>query len=129
MSCHLGAKFTLRRRTFASKPQILVPIQGQPCYDQALTGCFEQPIGSVLCSICRNTSYSLFSLVEIDPIFEVIEWNELQQLRKNCLVLVYNRISFARKTGTDRTYQRPVISNRLNRPLTGLPRQKRLHAC
>ena len=73
--------------------------------------------------------HPLVGLVDIDQMFEMAERNKLQQLRKDCLALVHDRASSARKTGDDRAYQGPTISNRRNRPLAGKALQERLCAC
>jgi hypothetical protein len=73
--------------------------------------------------------HPLVGLVDIDQMFEMAERNELQQLRKNCLALVHDRASSARKTGDDRADLHRAISNRRNRSSAGKAFQKRLRAC
>ena len=50
----------------------------------------------------REDRHLLVGLVDIDQMFEMAERNKLQQLRKDCLALVHDRASSARKTGDDR---------------------------
>ena len=50
----------------------------------------------------REGRHPLVGLVDIDQMLEIAERNELQQLRKDCLALVHDRASSARKTGDDR---------------------------
>jgi hypothetical protein len=58
-------------------------------------------------------------LVDIDQMFEMADRNGLQQLRKDCLALVHDRASSARKTGDDRAGLHRAISNRRNRSSAG----------
>ena len=73
--------------------------------------------------------HPLVGLVAIDQMFEMVERNKLQQLRKDCLSVVRDRASSARKTGDDRASRGPTISNRPNPPLAGKVLQESLCAC